>query len=150
MSVDSYKKLINSVEDIPTPKIATEIFSRVNQRINRRRLVAFRYKFLCYVMCLLAACLIFKPAFNIAMESATHSGLFDYLSLFAYGGTQTFFVWKELMLSVIESLPTAEISALLAVLLVFVYSLRHVVSASKELSIYEQPFVLRRVHINRS
>jgi len=56
----------------------------------------------------------------------TQSGFYEYFSLFFSSGSSLSFYWKELTLSMAESLPVLDIIFLFSLVFIFLFSLRYV------------------------
>jgi hypothetical protein len=66
------------------------------------------------------------PTFQILLSNLSHSGFYEYFSLiFSDGGTMLSY-WKELSLSLAESLPTMSIIFTLSMLFVCFLSLKYI------------------------
>jgi hypothetical protein len=67
------------------------------------------------------------PAFNILLSDLAQSSFYEYFSLLFGGGGAVFSYWKELTLSLAESLPSASIIFVLSLIFIFFLSLRYAV-----------------------
>jgi hypothetical protein len=71
--------------------------------------------------------LAFIPVFKILKQDLIQSGFLDFLSLLISDPIAMFNIWKEFMLSLLESLPVVSVMMFITVVLVFLGSLRFVV-----------------------
>ncbi len=135
MASDHYKKLINIVSIAPAEE---RILNKVKERIYRRRLMQFRLHALGYLTCLIAAAAAIKPAVDFVIRDATQSGFTSYLGLLSSGAVLG--TWRDLAMSLAESLPIIETAAFITVVLALIYSLRHIFSVFSDLSRYENGY----------
>lgn len=71
--------------------------------------------------------LAFVPVFKILKQDLIQSGFLDFLSLLVSDPGSMFNIWKEFILSLLESLPVVSVMMFITVMLVFFGSLRFVV-----------------------
>jgi len=65
------------------------------------------------------------PAFKILSSDLAHSGFYEYLSLTFEGGGVIISYWKELSLSIVESIPVMSTLLTLSLLFVCLLSLKY-------------------------
>ena len=112
--------------------------NKVKERIYRRRFMQFRLHALGYLTCLIAAAAAIKPAVDFVIRDATQSGFTSYLGLLSSGAVLG--TWRDLAMSLAESLPIIETAAFITVVLALIYSLRHIFSVFSDLSRYENGY----------
>ena len=83
----------------------------------------------------------FIPALNLLLNDLRQSGFYEYFSLIFSNGSVLFF-WKELVLSIAESLPTASIILTLSLVFVFVLSLKYLIKQLNNNSLSFIPKIL--------
>jgi hypothetical protein len=66
------------------------------------------------------------------------SGFLEYFSLLTSGGVSFLTAWKELIFSLVESVPILEISAVIGIVLLFAYLMRLMAFMFANLSQYEK------------
>ncbi len=74
----------------------------------------------------LASLVSFIPAWKALTSDLTQSGIYDYFSIIFSNNGSILSYWKELSLSIIESLPTMSIVLSLSLIFVFILSLKYV------------------------
>ena len=69
----------------------------------------------------------FIPALKALFDGFTQSGFYEYFSLVFSSGSNLFSYWKELGLSLIESLPVLNIIFTFSLVFIFLLSIRYVI-----------------------
>ena len=105
----------------PGPEIAPAVWSAIvaqNGKRARRQLWIFTsLSFFSLVLLL--------PAFRALSADLKQSGFYEFFWLMFSNGSSIVFLWKEFLLSLAESLPTASIMYTLSLIFVSFLSLRH-------------------------
>jgi hypothetical protein len=65
------------------------------------------------------------PAFNLLLSNFIQSGFYQYL-LLAFSDSQAVLYWKEITLSIIESIPMTSLILFLVLVFIFILSLRFI------------------------
>jgi hypothetical protein len=86
-----------------------------------------RFKLWASATILLASLVGLFPVANALLNDLARSGLYEYFSLIFSNGWSVLSYWKELTLSLAESLPTTSIIFTLSLVFVFFLSLRYMV-----------------------
>ena len=68
----------------------------------------------------------FVPAIKALLTQFTQSGFYEYLSLAFSSGSNLSLYWKELMMSLVESLPVINIILLLGIVFIFLLSVCYI------------------------
>lgn len=136
MVSDSYNKLVNSVYIAPASNREDSVFRNVESRIQKSRIRTYRTKVIAYICIILGAAVFVEPSLNLLWRGARNSGFLDYLSLVIDSSAYVAGTWKGLILSLAESLPAIEIASVVAILIVIIYSAKHMISALRNLSSY--------------
>lgn len=118
---DNYKKLFQKLEQMePSEKLRDGILTRID--FEKRRSAMIRLAFLgTLATASFTAMILF---FQDLMREFYQYGFYQYFSLIFSDGSVVMSYWKELTLSLAESAPLIEITILLAMILVFLVSLK--------------------------
>jgi len=116
-------------------------------RIEHVRLIQVRLRALIYGIFVIGTLGTLKPAFTFLADGARHSGFSYYASVLFYGGVSLAESWKNLTLSLVQSMPVIESAVFVAIVLVFAYSLRHIASVLSNLQAYEREHA-HAIHTN--
>ena len=134
MASNQYKRLIELSLTAPAEG---HVIRAVMTRIERVILQRMRQRALVYGIFMVGALAVFKPALDLLVNGMSRSGFLEYLSLLTSDGISFFVNWRELTFSLVESVPTLEISIVIAVVLLFAYSTRLTVSVFTNPMIYK-------------
>jgi len=106
-------------------EVPVGLFDRIICRIREeRRISVFRRRFAFYSAGAIGSFIAFIPAFNAMWTELAQSGLAHFISLiFSDTGTVLAF-WDVFVLSILESLPAFSIAVVLAILFIFLGSLK--------------------------
>lgn len=119
---NDYKKLFAYIESSEPPE---NLFGKIMQRINQERRLSVLKRKLAIVSfaatCSLAA---FVPVFKMAQAEFSQSGFFQFFSLIFSDFGTIITQWQSFVFTLLESLPLVSITALLAVIFVFLLSLK--------------------------
>ena len=118
---DKFKEILNRIEDkdISVPNNLTE---GIVLRINDRERHNSKIKALGLSFVSLASFLLSIPIISQIITSFTQSGIYNYISIIFSDSDVAITYWKEISLSLAESLPILAITSLLAVLAIFTWS----------------------------
>jgi hypothetical protein len=115
------KKVFHEAKYEEIPDLAENIWLNVvmhNKRIARVKSWAFSLLGLISFIGLI-------PAWKVLASDLTQSGVFEYLSLVFSNGNSILPYWKELGLSIVESLPMMSIVLSLSLIFILFFSLRY-------------------------
>ncbi len=119
---NDYKKLFAHIE---SPELPENLFGKIMQRINQERRLSVLKRKLAVISfmttCSLAA---FIPVFRMAQAEFSQSGFFQFFSLIFSDFGTIITQWQSFIFTLLESLPLVSITALLAVIFVFLLSLK--------------------------
>ncbi len=132
----SYKQLFAF---IPEQNISSEIETRVMIRIEHSRTIQARVYFLLHMSIIFVAIGICIPVVHSFIVSASQSGFDSYVSLLSSDGLYVLSSWRDLGLSIIESIPIIETTTFIGLILVIGNSLRR--------STYYLPALHERSHM---
>lgn len=116
-------KLFHKAKYKENQNLSNNIWSVVttrNKRITRIKLWAFSFIGFASLAGLI-------PAWRVLSNDLTQSGLYDYLSLVFSNNGSVLSYWKELTLSIAESLPTMSIVLSLSLVFIFFLSFKYAV-----------------------
>ena len=105
---------------------SSRICEGVMTKIKNKRTRDARVGLVVHGICGLAALIVFVPATQYASTTANQSGFTAYISLAMSDGAYLTHMWKDFLLSLVQSAPIVEIVAVLAIVLVFAYSLKKI------------------------
>jgi len=114
-------KIFKQAKYEPAQNLAFSVWHKVTLR--ERRITQF--KLWALVSASLASLAGLVPAFQILANDLAHSGFYEYFSLIFSDGGSMFSSWRELSLSIAESLPTMSIIFILSLLFVCFLSLKY-------------------------
>lgn len=125
-----FKKLLNNIDKkkmfVPE-NLASNIILRVDTKIKQNaKLKALGLSFVSMCSLFISIPIIFQ-----IITSFTQSGFYNYLSIIFSDSDVAIIYWKEILMSLVESLPIVGIVGLLAVTLVFVWSILKATSVAK-------------------
>ncbi len=113
--------IFSALEDIDPPRrLSFAILSRIQKR--KQRVARIKLAFLT-ISSVLSAVLLF-PVVSYTLAGFTNSGFYEYLSLIYSDGLAILPYWKEIGLSLAESLPAFEIALLLSVIYALLESIK--------------------------
>ncbi len=119
---NDYKKLFSHIE---SPALPEGLFSKIMQRINQERRLSVLKRKLAVVSFMTTCSLVaFVPIFNMAQAEFSQSGFFQFFSLIFSDFGTIITQWQSFIFTLLESLPLISITALLAVIFVFLLSLK--------------------------
>jgi len=118
----------------PSPLLFSAILHRIE--IAQRRQAIIQLAFFSSVT--LVSLVLIVPAYQYLMIGFSQSGFYQYLSLLSEG-TLILSYWKEIALSLVESLPILGFAALLSVIFVMLGSLKFVEKNTKVLFLSSRP-----------
>lgn len=104
----------------PENKLSEGIFSTISVKENRIKYIKLWVYSISGVFSFAGFFMIIKQLFSDFYSS----GFYDYLSLM-FSNSKALYFWKEITLSIVESLPVTNIILSLALVFVFVLSLRY-------------------------
>jgi len=116
------KKAFQNISFEPKNDLAESIWLMVLSR--ERRII--RIKLYVFSSTLFLSLLGFIPVFKALFAEFTQSGFYEYFSLVFSSGNNLVSYWKELVLSLVESLPVLNIILSLSLIFIFLWSLRYV------------------------
>jgi hypothetical protein len=103
-----------------------ELFSAILARIARARQRAARIRIAVFSSGLFISVVMLVPAVSYLAHEFYASGFYDYVSVFFVDNTMATTYWRELLISMAETLPSLAILLLLGLVAVALWSLRYV------------------------
>jgi len=101
------------------------LFDRIICRIREeRRILVFKRRFVFYFVGAIGSLIAFISAFNVMWTELTQSGLVQFISLIFSDTGAVLAFWDVFALSILESLPAFNIATVLAILFIFLGSLK--------------------------
>lgn len=123
MEENKYKNLFKKLQPAEVPAgLKENIMSRVRQEVRLKRAVV-----LVFAGSALTSLFLLVRVSMALMESAQRSGFWQYLSLAFSDYSIAAVYWRELLLSLVESLPMATLTACLALVLVSVWTFANII-----------------------
>ena len=116
------KKAFQKIAFEPKAGLADDIWRRVVAREKRFG----RIKLYIFSLIGSVSLLGLVPAFEALFNEFARSGFYEYFSLVFSSGGNLFSYWKELVLSLVESLPLTDIIFSFSLIFIFFWSLRYV------------------------
>jgi hypothetical protein len=111
----------------PEANLSARIWRKISARIHRNAALKLWFSLAGGVFSLVA----FVPATKLLLNNFAHSGFYDYVSLI-FSGSGVSAYWKDLMVTLASSLPTASIFYAVTLLFVFIISLRYILFRATE------------------
>ncbi|MEI6843173.1 MAG: hypothetical protein WCK48_01530 [bacterium] len=99
------------------------IYTKIGEERKRKAKVHLMYTSFVSVISLGAL----VPALTYLFHGFSQSGFYEYFSLLISDGGTALSSWKEILLSLVESLPVLEVSAFLALVLVLLATTKYIV-----------------------
>lgn len=117
-----YEKLFSQLE---TPEPAAGLFDKIIQRIRReQRLLVIKRRLVLFSVGTLGSVVAFIPVFRLVQSGLAESGFMEFFSLiFSDLGLVTAH-WQNFVLALLESLPVMSVVMFLAVIFIFIESLK--------------------------
>lgn len=108
------------------PELPDGLFAKIMSRINneKRQLARKRLVFIFSLFGLVGSLAAFIPTLNLVKDGFVSSGFITFFSLLFSDSEIVLVYWQSFMMSLLESLPVVSIVVLLAIVLVFLESLR--------------------------
>lgn len=112
---------------LPAPIPQPGLLEAVVGRIERAEFYSFiRRRLLSYVLAFAASLAAFLPMWQSLQATASHTGFWQFVLLMQSDSTAVLANFQDFGLSLLEALPAVDIAAFLLVLLVFLWSLKHI------------------------
>lgn len=129
--MDNYNKLFANISHVKPPEGLSEvIYARIEGIKRRQAKIRIAYASFAGAVSLVASI----PALQYCISSFTETGFWQYLSLLFSDGGVAIIYWKELLLSLAESLPVLGSAIILALAFVIVGSLKYIIENTRTLS----------------
>ncbi len=129
-----FKRLLNKVEnqDISIPKdFVNSIILKLDQKDREKsKIKTLGLSFISMVSLIVSIPVIFQ-----VIASFTQSGIYNYLSLIFSDSDVAIIYWKEILVTLVESIPTISIISLLVILAVFAWSTLKAMNEAKKVLI---------------
>ena len=120
MSKNNYKRLFaNNYEYKPDQTINQAIFTRIEHYVKIRRRISYTL----HAFITIISGISFIMASIYIFNSARDAGLFEYISIFFSDWSTAMMHWKEISMSIIDSLPFTELAILLTITLILINSI---------------------------
>ncbi len=120
---DKLTKIFQRAKYEPETNLTEHVWHAVTLRDEREA----RIKLWAFSSVMLASLAGLVPAFQMLFNDLAHSGFYDYFSLIFSDGASVLSYWKELALSLTESLPIMSIIFTLTLLFVCFLSLKYLI-----------------------
>ncbi|MFA6324864.1 MAG: hypothetical protein WCX46_01410 [Candidatus Paceibacterota bacterium] len=121
MQEENIKKAFQNLSFSPKDDLSFSILSKILKKEKRIR----RIKLVGHSLLGFLSIVGFFPVFKSLFSELAKSGFYEYFSLAFSSGSNITFYWKELMLSLAESLPVVNILFSLILVFVFLLSIRY-------------------------
>lgn len=126
---EEFKRILNIVEEIEVPDdLVQGILNRVDGKIRQQS----RVKALSFSLISTTSLIISIPIIKAVITSFTQSGIYNYLSLIFSDSDIVITYWKEILMTIAESIPAISVIALLSIATIFIWS---TVSATREVKL---------------
>ncbi|GEM_PF-432281 len=120
-----YKNQLTTIE-LPDPP--PYLFSRIMNRIQaEKQRLALRRRFIVFSIILAASVMVLVPVLKMVHQNLVESGFIQFLSLLFSDSAVVVTYWQSFVLTLLESLPAMSLIALLAVIFIFLESVKFVV-----------------------
>ena len=119
---ENLKKSFQRLEIEPSAGLADKIWHHI--AIREKRLIRIKLWAFSLIGFLSVAGLV--PVFKALLTQFTQSGFYEYFSLVFSSGSNLFSYWKELVLSLVESLPIPNIIFSFSLIFIFLLSVRYI------------------------
>lgn len=106
-------------------KQSDDLFNRIMLEMRREQKKADQIRAAFFSFTFIASLLAFVPALNLLRANLTASGFMDYFSLLFSDWGVIAEYWQSFVLSLLEVLPVMSLAVFLAVIFVFLESLKH-------------------------
>lgn len=124
MAQKDYEKLFSHLEQPEPPDcLLNKIINHIRQK---RRLQALKWRFPLFAVLLVGSATAAIPAFQSARSSLVESGFTQFLSLLFYDTGAVMAYWDSFASALLESFPVISIVLFLAVVFIFLESLKRV------------------------
>lgn len=133
MASESIKK---SFHDFQTPEPPKDLFGKIMSRIRKEQRTSIRRRIIIFSIGLLGSLAAFIPVFQSARNAFAEFGFIQFFSLLFSDSEIIITYWRSFVLTLLESLPVMSIVALLAIILIFLESLKLLV---KNITIFLNP-----------
>ena len=116
-----FKKILNRIgrEEMTLPSnLVSKIVLSLDKKVSHdSKVKALGLSFVSFISFLISI-----PIISQIITSFTQSGFYNYISIIFSDSDVAFIYWKEILISLIESLPVLGIASLLTIALVFIWS----------------------------
>lgn len=130
-----YEKLFTHLKPQEPP---VGLFSKIMSRIHKEeRLLSVKKRLILFSTAVVISAGAFIPIINAFQAEFAQSGIYQFLSLIFTDSGSVMAYWQDFSLALLESLPAVSTIALLATMLVFLWSLKHLAQAVK--IVFNQP-----------
>jgi hypothetical protein len=114
------------------PNPSADLFVKIMNRIDvERRRISIRRRFTIFSVGLIGSLIALTPVFKMMQKGFVESGFTKFFSLIFSDSAAILSYWHEFILILLESLPVVSILAFLAIILVFLGSLKFVIQDAK-------------------
>jgi hypothetical protein len=117
------------------PEPPQGLFEKILKRIQKERRILFIRHVAIFSTMLFGSLTALIPVSRMLISDFSSSGFFNFFSLIFYGFSSISSYWQSLALILLETLPATSIALFLAVLLIFLQSIK---SLSKDIKIIKQ------------
>ncbi|MEI6553682.1 MAG: hypothetical protein WCO09_03875 [bacterium] len=127
---EKFKELLNELDtkDLAMP---TNLVKNIILRVDKKAHNGARLKAFGLGLVSISSFLVSIPIISQIITSFTQSGFYNYLSIVFSDSDVAIIYWKEILMSLTDSLPTVAITGLLAVAIIFVWSTLKATSFAK-------------------
>jgi ABC-type phosphate/phosphonate transport system permease subunit len=119
-----------------TPEPPKELLGKIMQRIRKEQRIAAATKLIVFSVMLAGSAIAFLPVYQAMLTGFAESGFTQFFSLLFSDSSAMLAYWQSFVPALLETLPVLSITAFLAILLVFLQSLR---SVSRNIKIISSP-----------
>lgn len=118
---------MNIREIDPPILLEKNIIEKINKKAKQSAFIRFVYSWIIMI----GSSVSIIPAVIYLNKNLHSSGFYDYFSLIFLENTKLFSIWKEISMSLAESLPFMALAIFLAIIGIFVWSLSKITKDSK-------------------
>lgn len=133
------KNLIKLFDYLEEPEITSGLFEKIISRLDQeRKLTKIKFRLAVFGSFLIGSIIAFVPIFNLTRFALIKSGFIQFFSLLFSDTKIVLTYWENFAMSLLETLPVMNLIILLAIILVFLESLKLLLKDLKNIFISKQ------------
>jgi hypothetical protein len=134
---DKYEQLFQNLPVLEPPRgLARDVLFRIE--LAQRR--SARIRLICTGIIACVSFIVLIPMLRYVIQGFSQSGFYEYISIIFYDGGLLVSYWKEILLSLIDSVPYLGITGVFLSVLVLLWSFGHVIRNMKNASFHIRLF----------